>query len=314
MKNTKNNHNNPQSQFGAEIQIASRIKKLRNLIESNEIVRILEAHNGLTGIIVENTKVLKGKDLIGFDGIWISSLTDSTSRGKPDISIVDFNSKLITIKEILEATTKPVLVDLDDGGDSKNFVKKVESLEDLGVSGVVIEDKIGPKKNSLHEINSDQRQDSVRNFSNKIKEGKQSQIGEDFMIIARIESLILNRGVDDAIIRARSYIQAGADGILIHSKQKTPEEVLMFCDEYNKFAKNTPLFVVPTTYNIVREKELIKAGVNVVIYANHLLRSAYPSMVKTAEVILQNGRSFEANQFCMPIPDIINLIPFTESE
>lgn len=313
-KNKKNQIASGRDQFGSGIQIVCRIKKLKDLIESNEIVRILEAHNGLTGLIAEKTKIQKNNREIEFDGIWESSLTDSLAKGKPDISVVDVTSRMLTINEILDVTTKPLIVDVDNGGLIEHFGFTVKTFERLGVSAVTIEDKIGVKRNSLFGINANQEQDSIEHFCKKISFGKKRQTTEDFMIIARIESLILNRGMDDAITRAKKYIKAGADGILIHSNQTTADEILTFSSKYRKFAKKTPLFVVPTSYNTIREEELTKAGVNVVIYANHLLRSAYPSMVKTAELILQNGRSFETDEFCMPIPEILNLIPFTESE
>lgn len=315
MKKGKTNQSKfSENQFDSGIQIVCRIKKLRDLIEDKEIVRILEAHNGLTGLIAEKTKIQKKNLEIEFDGIWEGSLTDSIAKGKPDISVVDVTSRMLTINEILDVTTKPLIVDVDNGGLIEHFGFTVKTFERLGVSAVTVEDKIGEKRNSLFGTDVYQEQDSVEHFSKKINFGKKRQATKDFMIIARIESLILEKGMDDALMRSRSYIKAGADGILIHSKRETPNEILEFADKYRKFTKKTPLFVVPTSYNTIREKELAKAGVNVVIYANHLLRSAYPSMVKTAESILQNGRSFETNELCMPIPEILNLIPHHESD
>ncbi len=286
-----------------------RQKSLKRLLSVKPILRILEAHNGLTGLIVENTSIEKDDKTIEFDGIWESSLTDSTSKGKPDTELVDFSSRFSTIEEILEVTSKPIIVDGDTGGRIEHFKFHVKTLDRVGVSAVIIEDKIGTKKNSLFGTDVDQTQDSINNFCNKIIEGKKSQISQDFMIIARIESLILNQGMNDAIFRAKAYIDAGADGIMIHSKQKSGEEIKEFCKAYKKFKRKVPLVVVPSTYNQYSETELEKLGVNIVIYANHLLRSAYPSMVNTAKSILLNERGKEAaDKYCMPIKDIISLI------
>ena len=286
-----------------------RMKKLKRLLESKPIVRFLEAHNGLTGLIVEHTKVTQGSTLKEFDGSWISSLTDSTAKGKPDTELVDFTSRLDTIQHILEATTKPLIVDGDTGGMPEHFVFTVKTLERLGVSAIIIEDKIGLKKNSLFGTDVEQTQDSVEKFAYKISQGKKAQVTDDFMIIARIESLILKKGIWDALLRARAYIEAGADAIMIHSKEKDAKEIFDFCKEYSKFENKMPLVVVPSTYSHVTEKELIEAGVSIVIYANHMLRSAYPNMIKTAESILFNERAYEAEEHCMPIKDILNLIP-----
>jgi len=282
-----------------------RMKKLRRLLDSKDIVRFLEAHNGLSGLIVENTKVLEDNKPREFDGIWISSLTDSTAKGKPDMEFVE---RLDTINHVLEATTKPMIVDGDSGGVPEHFVYYVKTLERLGVSAVIIEDKIGLKKNSLFGTEANQNQDSIENFSYKISQGKKAQVTDDFMIIARVESLILKKGIEDALKRAKAYIEAGADGIMIHSKEEEPIEILEFCGEYKKFERKVPIIVVPSTYSEITEKELIEAGVRIVIYANHLLRSTYPAMVKTAETILHNERCHEANEFCMPINNILTLI------
>jgi len=287
-----------------------RMKTLRRLISNKPIVRILEAHNGLTGLIVENTSITKDSKKIEFDGIWESSLTDSTAKGKPDTELVDFTSRFNTIEEILEVTTKPIIVDGDTGGRTEHFKFRIKTLERLGVSAIIIEDKIGHKKNSLFGTEASQKQDSKENFSNKIKQGKLAQVTDDFMIIARVESLILKQGMEDALIRSKAYIDAGADGIMIHSKEKDGSEIKEFCEKYKQFKKNIPLIVVPSTYSHINEEELMKMGVNVVIYANHLLRSAYPAMVETAKSILKNSRSFEASKDnCMSIKDIISLIP-----
>ena len=287
-----------------------RMKTLRRLIEAKPIVRILEAHNGLSGLIAEKTKIKKDGKIIEFDGIWESSLTDSTAKGKPDTELVDFSSRFSTIEEILEVTTKPIIVDGDTGGRIDHFKFRVKTLERLGVSAIIIEDKIGDKRNSLFGTTIPQEQDSIEHFSQKIYEGKKSQVTEDFMIIARVESLILQKGMDDALIRTKAYIKAGADGIMIHSKNKDGKEIIDFCNQFKMFNNKVPLIVVPSTYSHMTEKELQKIGVNVIIYANHLLRSAYPSMVDTAKSILENSRSKEASDdFCMSIKEIITLIP-----
>ena len=288
----------------------NRIKTLRRLISIKPIVRIMEAHNGLTGLIVEKTSVMKNGKKVEFDGIWESSLTDSTSKGKPDTELVDFTSRFQSIEEILEVTTKPIIVDGDTGGKIEHFKFRVKTLERLGVSAILIVDKIGSKRNSLFGTDVSQTQDTIENFSNKILEGKKSQVTEDFMIIARIESLILKKGMKDSLVRAKAYIKAGADGIMIHSKEKDGKEIIEFCEKYNKLELKAPLIVVPSTYSFMLEDELQKLGVNVVIYANHLLRSAYPPMVDAAQSILKNNRALEASKkYCMPIKDIITLIP-----
>lgn len=284
-----------------------RLSKLRRLLDSKDMVRFLEAHNGLSSLIVEKTKVLKDNVLHEFDGIWISSLTDSTAKGKPDIEL---EGRMDTLNYILEITTKPIIVDGDTGGKPEHFVFTVRSLERMGVSAIIIEDKVGLKKNSLFGTDVKQKQDSIPNFCHKINQGKKAQITEEFMIIARIESLILKAGLKDALKRAKSYITAGADAIMIHSKEKTPTEILEFCKYYSKFQEKVPLIVVPSSYCSIYEDELKKADVNLVIYANHLLRSAYPAMVKTAESILEHERSLEASEeYCMSIKDILTLIP-----
>jgi phosphoenolpyruvate mutase len=283
-----------------------RQKKLKRLIECKPIVRVLEAHNGLTGTIVENVSY-NGNE---FDCIWMSSLTDSTAKAKPDIELID---RYGTLNDVLEVTTKPIILDGDTGGKPEHFAFTVKTLERLGVSAVIIEDKVGLKKNSLFGTDVKQTQDSIEGFSKKIKIGKQSLVGDNFMIIARIESLILKAGLDDALKRAKSYIDAGVDGIMIHSKEEEPTEIFDFCDNYNKFDKKVPLVAVPSSYNTVTEDILIQKGVNIVIYANHLLRSAYPAMITTAKAILRDKNSYNAsNDYCMSIKDILNLIPGTK--
>jgi len=286
-----------------------RLKTLKRLLYSKPIIRVLEAHNGLTGLIVEHTKILKDNQLKEFDAMWVSSLTEATAKGKPDIELPDLSSRINVLQDILESTTKPIIFDGDTGGQTEHFVYLVRTLERLGISAVIIEDKVGLKKNSLFGTEVFQEQEEVHKFANKITTGKKSQVSDDFMIIARIESLILGKGVYDALIRAKAYIEAGADALMIHSKEKDIGEITKFCNEYSKFEKKVPLVAVPSTYSHITEKELENLGINIVIYANHLLRSAYPAMKKTAESILMNERAKEAEEFCMPIKDILNLIP-----
>lgn len=286
-----------------------RRSRLANLLKVKPMVRVLEAHNGLTGLIVENTRVAKGDEIHGFDAMWISSLCDSTAKGKPDIELVDMTSRLDTINQIMEVSTKPIILDGDTGGQIEHFVFNVKTLERIGVSAVIIEDKVGLKKNSLFGTEVDQQQDTIENFCRKITAGKQAQKTRDFMIIARIESLILEQGMEDALNRARSYVNAGADGIMIHSRMKDPAEILEFCDSFSTEFPKVPIVVVPSSFASVYESELADHGVRIVIYANHLIRSAFPAMQKTAQSILEHGRCLEASEMCLPIKDVIRLIP-----
>jgi phosphoenolpyruvate phosphomutase len=263
----------------------------------------MEAHNGLSAIVAERTKAA-GKQ---FDAIWESSFTDSASKGKPDIELVDFTSRLRTINEILEVTTKPIIVDGDTGGFIDHFVYMVKTLERLGVSAVIVEDKVFPKQNSLLE-KAEHKQESISEFCEKIRAGKHARITEDFMIFARIESFILEKGIDDALKRARAYIDAGADGIMIHSKKSSPAEILAFAKEYRKFKFKVPLIVAPTTYNSITEEELAEAGISIVIYANHLLRSSYEAMVETAKFLLKNERALEAESKCYPLKKLFKVV------
>ncbi|MDC7234670.1 MAG: phosphoenolpyruvate mutase [Spirochaetales bacterium] len=285
-----------------------RLKRLRRLLEAKDVVRVMEAHSGLTGLIVEKTSVKKEGQLLEFDAMWLSSLTDSTNKGKPDIEVVDVTSRMNTINDILETTTKPIIYDGDSGGIPEHFAYTVRTLERMGISAVIIEDKTGLKKNSLFDSDDLQKQDSIENICHKIQTGKKSQITEDFMIIARIESLNLGMGVEDALERAEAYIQAGADGIMIHSKEKEPVMLFEFCDRFTAFEQKVPLVAVPSTYSHITEKELSEKGISIVIYANHLLRSAYPVMEQTARSILEHQRAKEADEHCMPIKEIISLI------
>ena len=288
-----------------------RLARLRRLIESQDIVRVSEVHSGLSGLIVENVSAERGGKRIEFDAMWSSSLTDSTVRGKPDIEAVDISSRLQLVNEVFEVTTKPMIFDGDTGGRPEHFVFTVRSLERYGVSAVIIEDKEGLKKNSLFGTEVAQDQASIEEFSARIRAGKNAQITNDFMIIARLESLILDKGMDDCVERAMAYIEAGADALMIHSRRKEPDEVLEFCRLARNFPRLVPLVAVPSSYNSITEQELIDAGVSVVIYANHLLRAAYPGMNKVAQSILTHGRSLEASENCISINEILNLIPGT---
>lgn len=285
-----------------------RRKRLRMLLRLCPIVKTLEVHSGLTGLIAEKTMVSQNGEIDQFDAMWLSSLCDSTAKGKPDIELVDMSSRLRTVDDVLEVTTKPIILDGDTGGLAEHFVYNVRTLERMGVSAVIIEDKTGLKKNSLFGTEVEQTQDSIENFCAKIKAGKKAQREKDFMIIARIESLILEKGMTDALQRADAYVKAGADGIMIHSRKKEPDEIFAFCDAFRRQDKVTPIAVVPTSYNTVSEKELQVHGVNIVIYANQLTRSAFPAMQQTAEDILTYHRAKEADERLMPIQEIINLI------
>jgi len=287
-----------------------RLKSLRLMLGVKPVLRVMEAHTGITGLIVEKTKVKVDSGVREFDALWLSSLTVSTSKGKPDIEVVDFFSRFQTIEEIMEVTTKPIIVDGDTGGEIEHFQFNIRTMERLGVSAVIIEDKIGLKRNSLFGTDVVQEQDSIEHFSEKIRAGKNALVTNDFMIFARIESLILNNGMDDALKRAKAYIAAGADGIMIHSKKKDGQEIIDFCNSFKKFKKTVPLVVVPSTFSHLSVSDFQKLDVQIVIYGNHLIRSAYPAMVQTAESILNHDRCLEAsNDHCMSIKDVLSLIP-----
>lgn len=291
---------------------AIRLKSLRRMLRVKPLLRFLDIHNALSALIIEHTWVDTPQGRREFDGMWGSSLTDSTARGKPDIEAVDISTRMTTLNDVLEVTTKPVIFDADTGGQPEHFVYTVRTLERLGVSAAIIEDKTGLKKNSLLGNEVPQTQDSIEAFCHKIRVGKDAQATEDFMIIARIESLILGKSVDDAMQRAQAYLAAGADGIMIHSRQKSPAEVFAFCERYNALENRKPLVAVPSSYNEVLEEELQARGVNIVIYANQLLRSAYPAMLNTARSILVHRRSAECDGQMLPIKDILELIPGTK--
>ena len=290
-----------------------RLSQLRRLLAAKEIISINEVHNGLSGLITETACIKTDQYLAEFDGMWSSSLTDSTAKGMPDIEAVDISSRLSTVNQIFEVTTKPMIFDGDTGGKIEIFNFTVKSLERTGISAVVIEDKVGLKKNSLLGNEVPQSQDSIKNFQEKISSGKRSQITNDFMVIARVESLILEKGMNDAIKRAHAYAEAGADAIMIHSREKEPDEIFEFCKLFQESDKQTPIMVVPSSFNTVHIDEWKEKGVRIVCHANHMLRSAYPAMLKTAMSILKHGRSKEAaDENCMPIKEILELIPGTK--
>lgn len=285
-----------------------RRKRLRQLIDLRSLVKAIEVHSGLTGLIAEKTVVESDGVFDQFDAMWVSSLCDSTAKGKPDIELVDMTSRFRTIDDIMEVTTKPIIFDGDTGGQIEHFAYTVRSLERMGVSAVIIEDKTGLKKNSLFGTEVEQTQDDIEHFCQKIQKGKQIQLTDDFMIIARIESLILDQGMEDALTRARAYVAAGADGIMIHSRKKDPAEILTFCDRFRQEDAATPIVVVPSSFNSVTEEELRRHGVNIVIYANQLTRSAFPAMEQTAKDILKYHRALEVDDRLMPIREILTLI------
>jgi phosphoenolpyruvate phosphomutase / 2-hydroxyethylphosphonate cytidylyltransferase len=286
--------------------------QFKRLLNSKNLIRILETHSGISSLIAENVEVDVDGRKKSFDGVWSSSLTDSTNKGKPDIEAVDTTDRANTISSIFEVTTKPMIYDGDTGGRPEHFVFTVRTLERLGVSAIVIEDKTGLKKNSLFGNDVTQSQDSIEEFCHKIRSGKEAQVSDDFMVFARCESLILDKGMDDALEHCKAYLSAGADGIMIHSRKSDGAEILEFCEHYKQSGTGRPLIVVPSSFDTITEDEFEKAGVNIVIYANHMLRAAYPAMYKTAETILQNGRAFEVRPFCLSIKEILEMIPGTK--
>ncbi len=289
-----------------------RRKALLRCLNSRSLTKFIDIHSGLSALIVEKTKIIKDGKIDEFDGMWASSLTNTAIKGKPDIEAVDLTERLQLINEVLEVTTKPIVYDADTGGKIEHFIFTVRTLERLGVSGLIIEDKTGLKKNSLFGKKVYQKQENIKNFCKKIAAGKKAKNTDEFFIIARIESLILKKGIKDAVKRAKAFINAGADAIMIHSIERNPKEIFKFCKIYNKFKNRKPLIAVPTTYNQVKENEFIKYGINMIIYANHLLRSTYPNMKATAESILKHKRSKESEKNLMSINQILNLIPGTK--
>ena len=286
----------------------NRVSRLKRLISLKSLVRILESHNSLTGLIIENLKIEKKNKIIEFDGMWSSSLTDSATKGLPDNSSLSFSARISSLNDMMDVTTKPVVFDADNGGQIEHLPYLVRSLERSGVSAIIMEDKIGLKKNSLFKNQIGTKQDKPNLFAKKIKKICSTRQSSDFMVIARIESFILGKGLHDALNRAEIYSKAGADAILIHSKEKTPNEIFSFAKKFRKSKNFIPLVSVPSTYSKVYEKDLIKNGFKLVIYANQLLRAAYPAMQNTAKTILENSRAFEADKKIIPIKEIISLI------
>ncbi len=283
--------------------------RLKRVLDMKGLVTAMETHDGLTGLIVENTVVHQNGGAHQFDAMWISSLCDSTAKGKPDIELVDMTSRFRTIEDITEVTTKPIIFDGDTGGKAEHFVYTVRTLERLGVSMVIIEDKTGLKKNSLFGTEVEQTQDSIENFAAKIRAGKKAQRTKEFMICARIESLILEKGMDDALERAFAFVEAGADAIMIHSRKKEPEEIIEFISKFREHDKITPIVLVPTSFNSVKEEEWKELGANIIIYANQLMRATVPAITKAATMILENHRAEECDKTLMPFSEIIRLIP-----
>ena len=286
----------------------TRKSKLKRLIEAKNIVRILESHSALTGMIIENLKIVKNSIFFEFDGMWSSSLTDSALRGKPDNQSVDYSTRITGLNEIFEATTKPLIFDADNGGRIEHIPYMIKSLERMGVSAAIIEDKVGLKKNSLFKDQKGAKQDSIIGFSKKIKKAKNATISDDFFIIARIESYILGKSLNDALKRAEAYSKAGADAILIHSKEDNPAQIFEFAKKFVKSKYFKPMVAVPSSYSKTYEKDLIKNGFKIIIYANHLMRASYPAMLNAAKSILINKRSFELEKKIIPIKEIINLV------
>lgn len=287
----------------------SRRARLKKTLSMKKGAIAIEAHSGITGLIAEKTMVFQDGKAYQFDAMWISSLCDSTAKGKPDIELVDMTSRFRTIDDIMEVTTKPIIFDGDTGGLTEHFVYTVKTLERMGVSMIIIEDKVGLKKNSLFGTEVKQEQDTIDNFCEKIKAGKKAQKTDDFMICARIESLILEAGIEDALKRAFAYVAAGADAIMIHSRKKDGGEIFEFLEKFRRTDRNTPIVVVPTSFHEITEEELIAKGANIIIYANQLTRSGFPAMKKAAELILANHRAKECDDICMSIKEIITLIP-----
>ena len=287
---------------------SNRVSRLKRLMDSKDITRILESHNALTGLIIENIKINNNKKNLEFDGMWSSSLTDSATKGLPDNSSLSSSARISSLNDMMDVTTKPVVFDADNGGQIEHLPFLIRSLERSGASAIIMEDKVGLKKNSLFKNQAGTKQDKPTLFAKKIKKICNTRQSQDFMVIARIESFIVGKGLNDALHRAEIYSKAGADAILIHSKEKTPSEIFSFAREFRKSKNFIPLVSVPSTYSKVYEKDLVKNGFKLVIYANQLLRAAYPAMQNTAKTILKNKRAFEADKKIIPIKEIINLI------
>ena len=286
-----------------------RVSSLRSLLNAKDFLRFIDVHSGLSGVIIENASSTRNGEIVSFDGMWSSSLVDSTVRAMPDNESVDVSARLSGLQQVLDVTTKPIIFDGDTGGKIEHFVPNLRALERNGVSAVIIEDKVGLKRNSLFGNEVPQTLDDPYAFGEKISAGVQARRNKDFMVIARIESLIVDMGLNDALRRAEIYLDAGADGIMIHSRKKEPQEIFDFAREFNKWETGKPLVLVPTAFNDVREDELHEHGARILIHANHLLRASYPAMLRTAESILENGRTAEITPELMPISEILNFVP-----
>lgn len=285
-----------------------RKSKLKRILEAKEVVRVLETHSALVGLIIENLKIIKNQKYLEFDAMWSSSLTDSALRGKPDNQSLDYSSRILGLNEILEVTTKPIIFDADNGGRLEHLPYMIKSLERIGVSAVIIEDKIGLKKNSLFQNQSGVKQDKIKRFCQKILKAKETKISDDFMVIARIESFILGKDLNDAIKRAEAYSKAGADAILIHSKENNPKQIFSFAKKFRKSKYFKPMVAVPSSYSKTYEKDLINNGFRIIIYANQMLRASYPAMLNVAKSILSKERAYDAEKKISSIKEIINLI------
>jgi phosphoenolpyruvate mutase len=290
----------------------NRVSSLRSLLNTKDYLRFIDVHSGLSGVIIENASSVRDGNPVSFDGMWSSSLVDSTIRAMPDNESVDVSARLNGLQQVLDVTTKPIIFDGDTGGKIEHFVPNLRTLERNGVSAVIIEDKVGLKRNSLFGNEVPQSLDDPHAFGEKITAGVQAKRNKDFMVIARIESLIVDMGLDDALRRAEIYLDAGADGIMIHSRKKEPQEVFAFAKEFNKWETGKPLVLVPTAFNNVREEELYGHGARILIHANHILRASYPAMLRAAESILKNGRTAEITPELMPISEILNFVPGSE--
>ena len=207
-----------------------------------------------------------------------------------------------TLTEILESTTKPIIYDEDKIITSSYLNYTIQNLESNGISAIVIRDQIARKNDEVYD---------EKDFCNMIKEGKKAQITQDFMIIARIEEMLYGKNVDDAVKKAISCVMSGADAILIESNDSKGNNIKEFCEKFRKEYPNTPIAVIPSNFKELTEKEMAEWGVNIIIYENQMLRASYPAMKKCAETILKNQRSLEANNLCMPIKEILTLIPGT---
>jgi len=251
-------------------------EKLRELFQKRGLIKIVGAHNGLTAKLVEKN---------GFEGVWASGLEISASHASPDASILTMSDSLVAAIDMVDSVSIPVVADCDTGfGNSNNVIQMVKKYESAGVAAVCIEDKLFPKMNSY--IPGRQELASIPEFVGKIKAGKNAQKTEDFMIFARVEALIAGWGMEEALKRAKAYADAGADAILIHSKQKTPDEIIEFVKAWNNYR---PVIIVPTSYSCFTEEQMKELGIKMVIYANQGLRAAVRSINEILDHIKNHG-------------------------